>query len=308
MNDRPLYKTLVFDSSRWDGFEFRSDDIVVSTPAKCGTTWTQTILAMMVLGTPTLPEPISLISPWLDMLTRRRDDVVADLEAQTHRRIIKSHTPYPGLPIDPRVTYITVGRDPRDAYLSWDNHLANSNTEALFAARAEAVGLDDIAELLAAGPPPSPPELIDRFWAWVDDPGPVHETVGLSLLLHHLETFWNVRDEPNVIILHYDEMLDDLDGQMRGLAARLGIDVPEEMWPQLVAAARFDSMKERADATAPEVEKNLWLDNSRFFNRGTSGQWREVLNDDDVERYRKRVAELASPGLARWVHRDESFG
>ena len=308
MTDRAIYKTLIFDSSRWDGFEFRPDDIVVSTPAKCGTTWTQTILAMMVLRTATLPEPLSVISPWLDMLTRRRDDVVADLEAQTHRRIIKSHTPWPGLPIDPRVTYITVGRDPRDVYLSWDNHLANANVESLFAARAAAVGLDDIADLIAAGPPPAPPELIDRFWLWVDDDTPVTEAVSLHETLHHLQGFWDVRDLPNVIMLHYDEMLTNLDGEMRSLAARLGIEVPDELWPELVVAARFDSMKERADTAAPEVEKNLWHDNSAFFKRGTSGQWREILSDDDLPRYTARVGEWASADLARWLHRDGTFG
>ncbi len=307
MTDRPIYKTIIFDSSRWDGFAFRPDDIVVSTPAKCGTTWTQTILAMMVLRQAPLDRPLSEISPWLDMLTRSRDDVVADLEAQTHRRVIKSHTPLPGLPIDPRVTYITVGRDPRDVYLSWDNHLANANVESVFAARAAAVGLDDIADMLAAGPPEAPPELVGRFWLWVDDAAPVTETVSLELMLHHLLGFWDARDQPNVIMLHYDEMLNDLDAQMRGLAARLGIDVPAALWPKLVATARFDYMKDHADATAPEVEKNLWNDNSAFFNRGTSGQWREFLSDDDLPRYKSRVAALTSPDLARWLHRDGLF-
>ena len=40
------YRGLFFDNSRWDGFELRAGDIVVTTPAKCGTTWTQTIWKM----------------------------------------------------------------------------------------------------------------------------------------------------------------------------------------------------------------------------------------------------------------------
>ena len=40
------YRNLVFDSARWEGFTFRGDDIVISTPAKCGTTWTQMICAL----------------------------------------------------------------------------------------------------------------------------------------------------------------------------------------------------------------------------------------------------------------------
>ena len=113
MGDRVRYRTVISDSARWDGFELRGDDIVISTPAKCGTTWTQMICALLVFQTADLPAPLDLISPWLDMQTRNPADVFADLDAQTHRRFIKTHTPYDGLPHDDRVTYICVGRDPR---------------------------------------------------------------------------------------------------------------------------------------------------------------------------------------------------
>ena len=39
---RELHNMLM-DSTRWDGFNFRDDDIVVDTWAKSGTTWTQQI-------------------------------------------------------------------------------------------------------------------------------------------------------------------------------------------------------------------------------------------------------------------------
>ena len=77
--------------------------------------------------------------------------VRADLDAQTHRRFIKTHTPFDGLPHDPDVTYICVGRDPRDVFRSWDHHLANMDMPAVLSAREQAVGLDDIMERLAAG-------------------------------------------------------------------------------------------------------------------------------------------------------------
>ena len=111
--DRELvhYANPIFDSARWKGFDLRPDDIVISTPAKCGTTWTQMIVALLVLQSADLPAPLATLSPWLDMRTRARRDVVADLEAQTHRRFIKTHTPLPGLPIVDGVSYICAGRD-----------------------------------------------------------------------------------------------------------------------------------------------------------------------------------------------------
>jgi aryl sulfotransferase len=83
------YKNVVFDSARWEGFRFRPDDIVISTPPKCGTTWTQMICALLILQTPAFDRSVDLISPWLDMQTRDLASVRADLDAQTHRRFIK---------------------------------------------------------------------------------------------------------------------------------------------------------------------------------------------------------------------------
>src|SRR5438067_8477057 len=80
------YEASMYDSNRWDGFELRPGDIIISTPPKCGTTWTQMICALLILQEPELPLPLDTLSPWIDMVTRARTDVFADLEAQTHRR------------------------------------------------------------------------------------------------------------------------------------------------------------------------------------------------------------------------------
>jgi len=56
------------DSARWERFRFRPDDVVISTPSKCGTTWMQKIVGMLVLDRVDLGAPLSTVSPWLDML------------------------------------------------------------------------------------------------------------------------------------------------------------------------------------------------------------------------------------------------
>lgn len=75
MNDRKLYRNLIWDSGRWDGFEFRPGDIVICTPPKSGTTWTQMLCAMLIFGGDDFPHPMDTLSPWLDMNTRGRDEV-----------------------------------------------------------------------------------------------------------------------------------------------------------------------------------------------------------------------------------------
>jgi hypothetical protein len=147
------YQGLLSNSRRWEGFAFRPGDIVIDTPPKCGTTWMQLLCAMLVHGRVELDRPLSDLSPWLDVLVDPLDVVVANLEAQEHRRIIKTHTPLDGVPHDDRVTYVCVGRDPRDVAVSFQHHWANLDLPAFLAARAAAVGLDD---LVALGPPPVP--------------------------------------------------------------------------------------------------------------------------------------------------------
>ncbi|MFF3864239.1 sulfotransferase domain-containing protein [Micromonospora sp. NPDC001898] len=283
------------DSGRWEGFPLREGDIVVSTPAKCGTTWTQTICALLIFQTPELPARLDDVTYWLDMLTRSRDDIFAFYEAQRHRRFIKTHTPFDGLPIHDGVTYVAVGRDPRDVAISWDAHSQNVAQEAFDAMLA--AGGNPAQE--PAGTAPAPAEsAYNRFWAWLED---TNVQVGLPSMLHHLSGFWAERERPNVLLLHYDDLKSDLEGQMRFLAGRLGIEVPESRWPDLVRAATFDSMRGRAEALTPVAA--MWSDPKRFFNQGVSGQWRDLLDEDDLRRYEDRVAKLAEPDLIDWLHR-----
>lgn len=303
MDSLVRYRNVVFDSGRWADFEFRDDDIVLSTPPKCGTTLTQMICALLILQDPARITSIDEFSPWLDMQTRPRDEVFARLAAQEHRRVIKTHTPLDGLPWDDRVTYICVARDPRDVALSWDNHWANLDIDRFLATRGRAVGNDDLPELMPNGPPPPPPpEPKDRFWAWVDHPDIHGHPPCLPSVLHHFGTFWAVRDRPNVVLAHFADLTAELPGQMRRLADRLGIEVAEVRWPDLVAAAGFDVMKARADTLAPETSISSWKSNAQFFHRGTCGQWRELLDDADRRRYAATAEALADPDVLTWAH------
>jgi aryl sulfotransferase len=299
------YEGTVYDSSRWDGFELRRGDIIISTPPKCGTTWTQMICALLVLQEPELPLPLDKLSPWIDMVTRARTEVFADLAAQTHRRFIKTHTPLDGIPHDPTVTYICVGRDPRDVALSMDRHIDNTDVGAFLDARQRAAAIDGI-ELDPLPPrPPRPNGERDRFWQWVDDDTPsTHVGSSLRRTVEHLHTFRDAADGLDVVCLHYDALRVDLEGQMRELATHLGIEVDEDRWPHLVDAATFQSMRDRADTTVPAGGREHWIDPAAFFSRGTSGQWHELLDDNDLARYGARVRVLASDDLVEWLHRE----
>lgn len=293
---RRHYKSFIQDSARWDALVLRDDDIVIDTPAKSGTTWMQMCCLVLIHG-PELPQPLSRLAPWLDQVLAPLDELVARLEAQDHRRVIKSHTPLDGLPLDDRVTYIGVGRDPRDTILSMANHLANMDFEAAARLRV-AAGVTE-----APPPPDRPTDPAGLFAHAVADDSPVEAfTSSLRFLLHHLSTLWAHRGDPNVELFHYSDLRADLDGQMRRLATILEIDVDEGRWPALVDAARFESMKDRADVLAPNAESGLWHDNARFFAEGRLGSWRDIVPAEQLARYDERVAALTDPELAAWIH------
>jgi len=279
------------DSARWWGFSFRPGDIVVSTRSKSGTTWIQMICLLLVFGTPELPASLGELSPWLDWLVQPEEDVLARLAAQTHRRVIKTHTPLDGVPLDPRATYVVVGRHPLDMAVSLYHQGQNIDRRRM----AELTGRPQ------APLPPRPPlhQWLVEYVDWDGDPRRALDTLPGALL--HLSDAWARRREPNVVLVHYDDLLADLDGSMRRLAARLGAVVDEERWPALVRAATFESM--RAAARAPDTSLGVLIDPAAFFRRGTSGEGRRVLTAGELDHYRARVAVLAPPDLVAWLHR-----
>jgi hypothetical protein len=304
--DGPLVRRSNFieDSSRWDEFKFRPGDIVISTPSKCGTSWLQMITALLIFQTPDLPAPLSTLSPWLDARMGARRKVFADLDDQTHRRFIKTHTPRWGLPIAEGVTYVCVGRDPRDVALSWGDFGANIDRSVQGARVLAAAAVDSVDSPSMPNPPP---EDFDqsaraRFWRWVlDDTSPTTVPSSLLLTLDHVRSFWEVRDTDGTVLLHYHDLKEDLDGQMRFLADRLGIDISAPQWPSLVAAASFEDVRGRASMAVPEA--GLFKDDAAFFKKAREGAWREILdNGQDLRRYNERAAALAPPDFLAWIH------
>jgi aryl sulfotransferase len=270
---------------------------VISTRSKHGTTWMQMICGLLIFGVPELPAPLGELSPWLDWLVRPIDEVRAQLQAQSHRRFIKTHTPLDGIPVDPLASYIVVARHPLDAAVSLYHQGNNINRERL-------------RKLTGQPEPtaPSPPKPALREWLlrWIEsDDRPQDELDSLPGVMWHLSDAWARRTQPNVRLVHYDDLLADLGGQMRGIAGYLGIAVPEAAWPALVRSATFEQMRATAVRRVPD-RAGVLKDPGVFFRRGSSGAGREVLTTAELAAYHARAVRLASAELLGWLHRDQS--
>jgi len=293
------YQGFFADSARWERFTFRPGDVVISTPSKCGTTWMQTIVGMLVFDRTDLGAPMGTISPWLDMQIRSDEEVFGLLGAQTHRRFMKTHTPLDGVPRHDSVTYIAVIRHPLDVALSDRDHGANMRAERAEELRLAAAGPVD-PELPAREPSPEDPGDYLRWFIDNHEPPTGSGPNGLDDYCQQIRTYWDARHAANVHLFHYADMWSDLDGEMRRVAAALGVPIDEERWPAFVEAAGFTSMKSRAADTAPDAHMDLWVSPERFFRSGGTRDWASLLSPDDVAHFEGRLQELAGDA-ADWA-------
>ena len=294
------YRSLTTDSSRWDGFAFRPDDIVISTPPKSGTTWTQMLCALLIFEGPQFPEPLEVMSPWIDMPSRPVDELRARLAGQRHRRFVKTHTPLDGIPIRDDVTYLVVGRDPRDIAISFHHHRLHMDFDRFMEQREATIGLDDVDEL-----PPRPPifdDPADSFRYFVHGTEASSPPPNLANVLHHLDTGWERRHDDHVAMFHFADYLADLPGELLRLASILRIDLSRSAALTLADEASLDGMRLRADQTAPGASDGHWRDPQQFFRTGGSGQWRDAVGPAELAEYDARVHVLADPKLAAWAH------
>jgi len=277
-----------FDSTIWNELVFRDDDIVIASYAKSGTTWLQQIVGQLIFGGD--PElAVAELSPWLDLRVPPKQLKLPLVEAQTHRRFLKTHLPVDALRFSPRAKYLYIGRDGRDVVWSMHNHHANAN-------RMWYETLNDTPGRV--GPPiEPPPEDILSYWRdWLERDGhpfwPFWENV---------RGWWQIRELPNVMLLHFADLKRDLPGEIARIAAFLDIRVEESRMDAIVEFCSFAWMKRNGARAAP-LGGAFWdAGADTFIHKGTNGRWRETLSAEESARYEQRAEAELGAACARWL-------
>jgi aryl sulfotransferase len=279
------------DSTRWNEFKFRDDDVVIVTWAKSGTTWTQQIVSQLIFDG---KEGINvwMLCPWVDMRIVPQEAIDA-LEFQTHRRFVKTHLPVDALVISPKAKYIYIGRDGRDAAWSAYNHMARG-ASGMFESLNSLPGRD--------GPPlERPTGSVHDFWLdWL-----AHDGTPFWPFWEHIRGWWGIRDQPNVKFLHFNDLKHDLAGQVRGIADFLNIEVQEATFPAILEHCTFDYMKAHAELYAPLGGAQWEGGASTFINKGTNGRWHDVLSAEECADYEARAVAELGPDCAHWLKTGE---
>jgi aryl sulfotransferase len=280
-----VYNTGFADGARWERFNHRPGDIFIATPSKCGTTWTQTIVASLLFPDGDAPGPVVIISPWFDGRIEPIEPVAKRVDRQEHRRFVKTHTPADGVPFFPTASYIVVARDGRDAFMSLDNHMKKIHQEVVDRINEESK--DQGNEPLAwTG------DIATDFDTWLGNAD--------ANAVTYVASWWPKRTEPNVLFVHYNDLKADLDGEMSRIASFLAIDVPDEQWPAVVERCTFEAMKARPDEIGP-FEFVFRGGADSFLFKGTNGRWHDVLTQRELDVYSEHVAEHLPSDAAAWL-------
>ena len=188
----------------------RPTDVVIAPFAKCGTTWLQQMVHSLRTGGDLDFDDISRVVPWIETAY----DLGIDLDApqRAEPRAFKSHLAWDAAPLGARS--IVAVRDPRDALVS----------------------------------------AYRFFEGWFFEPGSIDvETIGRARFLddrdyyRHLTSWWEHRDDPDVLLLAYEHMKQDHEGTVRRVAEFIGVDADDARIAVACEEASLATMQAHAD-------------------------------------------------------------
>ena len=277
------------NSTIWNDFALRPDDIVIATYMKTGTTWMQQIVSQLLTDGAACASPAAL-SPWLDYRIHDRAAILAAMEAQSGRRYIKTHLPADALVYSPSVKYIYVARDGRDVLWSIFHHYT-SITDATFYALNETPG--------RVGPPFPRIEkpVREYFLDWLELDG-----YPFWSFWDHIRSWWMRRHLPNVLLVHHASLTRDLRHEVERVAAHLDVHVDPRRWDNIFAHCSIEFMRANATRVVPRGGKAFVGGASTFLaNGGVNQRWHDVLTAKDCDRYESRALRELGPECAAWL-------
>lgn len=276
--------------------EWRDGDVVISVPPKSGTTWTMNIVYQLINGgTPDFRDIYEEV-PWIEFLShpgQPHQEVLDRVAAMpsSRRRAFKSHSAPPELPFlssgsGKDVKYIVVFRNPEEALVSFWPFLAKHSDEwfDLWQMPRAAMSRPDFASFYA--------EVVDA-----------HGMQGA--FFGFLAAWWALRNEPNVLFLHFSDMKRDHEASIRKIAEFLGIEPGGDRWPAILEYTSFPWMKAHEDKfEAGTAGKVRILKSGTMMRKGEVGKAKSDGMTDEISRHLREVGSRICPDAAAvdWLY------
>jgi aryl sulfotransferase len=255
----------------------------------------------MLLAASAAPAPVR--GTWFDFRLRGPvEPMLEEAEAIPGRRHLKSHLPYDALPVWEGVKFIHVARDGRDSALSMHNHLRGFTPQMNAIMDQVSVGDPKFGDAA----PPTPADPAESFREWLVDGG-ARGDPGASFWEVE-RSYWAARRDPNMLLVHFNDLKADLAAEITRIARYLKIEVPGAVMDEIVAAANFEAMREQGEALMPGAE-NAWVDGAKtFLNKGVNGRWQGMYAEADLAAYDAKIAAEFTPALAAWLEKGRFVG
>ena len=250
-------------------FSPRPGDVVISPYGKCGTTWLQQTFHTLRTGGDMDFDDISRVVPWIETAPMLSIDL--DAQQRAEPRGYKSHLSFTQVPKGAR--YVVSLRDPQDAFVSMYRFMEGWFIEP------GAISLEEFYEGWLSGGAEG-----GGYW-------------------NHLVSWWEQRDNPNVLLLSYSHMVEEPALHIRRLADFCGIALDEALLAltlehssiayMLKHKDRFDDAMMRSHS---EARCNLPPgSDSAKVREGGVGQNRKHLTADLAVRFDAAWAEQVTP-------------
>lgn len=278
------------------GVVARDGDIWISVPAKSGTNWMMNIVHQLLTGGDASFDSIYSVVPWPEFVERPGQppqeilDRIAAMPTSA-RRAFKTHAPPPDMPFikagqGKDVKYIAVCRNPEEAIVSFKVFL-DMHTDAfydLWQVPKAALTRQDFA----------------TFYREVVD------SKGMQgIFFGFLAAWWPLRHEPNVLLLHYADIMKDSPNVLRRIAAFLGISPSEAQWAAIEEHSSFAWMKanETKFENHPRVPVPL-LESGGMIRKGKTGAAREDGMNDEISAHLRHFGSRIIPDAIalRWLY------
>jgi hypothetical protein len=235
-------------------------DVFVATYAKSGTNWMLQIAHQLLYHGIAQFDHIHSVVPWPDTKLippfRRYaiplEDPSVWMASPEQKRVIKTHFNWELLPYSEDARYIMVIRDPKDVFVS--NY---------FFLKATALG-------------PAMPSAGTWFKLYLSENFPLGGSWAVNAA-----GYWAQRHRPNVLILSFKSMKQDLNGAVRVVADFLDVRASDEVIQKVCEQATFDYMK-RVDEKFRVWKMTPWQRPSTMLRKGVQGGSSELLSPEQM--------------------------
>ena len=233
-------------------FTPRDSDIILATYPRSGTTWLQSILYMLKhkhkIDGPIQTSIPFIIFPQFDSSPGpgSQPPLKPEFENIPAPRILKTHLPWDLVPKSPHCKYVYCYRNPKDVLVSFHLHTTGSVGHAYDGSLSEFLDLFLRGEV--------------EYGSW----------------WQHVLGWWQLRDNPNVLVLSYEELQSNFKEKVSQLAAFTGLELTEELYELIAKESALKAMKSN-EFISLKMKPVKPGEQFAHVRKGVVGDWKEVL-------------------------------